>query len=291
MLKYALPGITVHLRHNLFFHRLHKMAPELFYDDIELHSLYGCFPACIANGGRVMQGKRYTYDQMVRTFDAIAKEGMVTRLTFTNMSLKPEHYEDEYFNTILKAAEGYNVEIIIYLDELDDYLKSRYNFKRVLSTTRKLDGVEDLNKMLDRYDMVVLDYNHNKDDEFLKKVSDPTRLEVMPNEFCEPHCPYRQMHYLDNSNCQLAGIETQFRCHSKPEKFGYTTRTDTSLTMLGNDDIRRLNQTYGITYFKIVGRGVSYALNKETYGYYLVRPEYRDYVFELLESKFTFIKP
>ena len=287
MIQYSLPDFTWHLQFNLTLSRLMRTAPELFFDDIRINSVYGCFPGCNMNGGRCFAGEHYTYDQIAKTFDAIAEEGLITRLMFTNMLITPEQFGDEYSNMILKAAEGRNVEVIVYLDELDNYISSRYRFKRTLSTTRALNGVDELNAMLARYDMVVLDYNRNKDDEFLKKVSDPIRLEVMPNETCQPNCPLRQQHYIHNSQCQLDGENRPFKCSKDYASSMFTVPPEDSPTLLTNDWVRRLYQTYGICNYKIVGRSLSVKDNLNAYMYYLIRPEYRSVASVILKDKIT----
>ena len=288
MIRYSLPDFTRHLRLNLMMVDFMRKSPEIFWDDIEISSLYGNFPGCIMNGGRIMHevDERYTPAQIAETFDTLSNRGLTARLTLTNMVIRPEQYDDEYCRTILEAARGHDVEIIVNQDELADYVSSRYHFRRILSTTRALDGVEELNRMLDRYDMVVLDYNHNKDDLFLKQVSDPSRLEVMPNELCRPGCQARQEHYLAVSRHQLTG-ERDFHCPNSEyyEKSGYTGRTQSSPTILGNDDIRRLNAEYGISNFKIVGRLHTRELLLESYVYYLIRPEYRSVILEIIRKK------
>ncbi len=288
MINFSLPDITWHLPFNLTLSRLKRTAPELFWEDIEISSVYGSFPGCIMNGGRFFVGHQYTYDQIAAAFDQIADEGLTTRLTFTNMLICPEQFEDKYCNTILKAAQGRNVEVIVYLDELDDYISSRFSFKRTLSTTRVLRDVDELNTMLARYDMVVLDYNHNKDDEYLKKVSDPTRLEVMPNETCQPGCLIRQQHYIHNSRCQLDNRERPFSCGSdhKIKRFIAPPSAD-SLTMLRNEDVRKLNKVYGISNYKIVGRSLSIKTCLFSYFYYLIRPEYYSTAHRILRDIIT----
>ncbi|MCR5565537.1 MAG: hypothetical protein K6F61_01695 [Clostridiales bacterium] len=287
MIQYALPDFTVNLRNNLKLLELKRNNPELFFDDIEFIGMYGCFPGCIMNGGRLLGGndKRYTYEEIVSTFDQINNEGLTIKLTLTNMFIRPEQYEDEYCSMILDAAKGRDAEVIVYQDELGDYIARKYHFKRILSTTRLLNGVEELNEMLERYDIVVLDYNHNKDDAFLGKVKDPARLEVMPNELCEPGCPNRQLHYKMISNGQLNDEGMNFRCPQKTETKGFTLRTETSPTILSNDDIRRLNKNYGIQRFKIVGRVNDLFQITESYLYYFIRPEYRAVLKKVMEKK------
>ena len=284
MIRYSLPDFTVGLQYNLMFVQLMRSCPQFFFDDITVSSLYGCFPSCIMNGGRTFVRDPYTYEQMVATFDALEDAGLTARLTFTNMLVEPSQFSDEYFNMILDAANGHDVEAIVYLDELADYIKARHGFKTTLSTTRQLPDVASLNRMLERYDMVVLDYNHNKDKAFLSAVTDPARLEVMPNELCNPGCPHRQRHYEHNSRNQLLNQVTPFR-DCKHEGPGFTTRTQTSPTLLSNSDIRDLNCTYGIENYKIVGRGVTSELTLESYLYYLVRPEHRSGLHQALAAK------
>lgn len=287
MIQYSLPDITWHLSFNLALAQMKCTAPELFFEDVEIGSIYGCFPSCIMNGGRFFIGERYTYDQVAEVFDRIASKGLTTRLTFTNMLVRPEQFEDEYCNMILKAAQGRNVEVIVYLDELGDYIFSRYHFKRILSTTRALNSVDELNTMLSHYNMVVLDYNRNKDDAFLEKVTDPTRLELMPNEMCQPNCPIRQQHYIHNSRCQLENIELPFSCTKEHKNSQFTCPPADSQTILSNDDIRRLYCVYGISNYKIVGRSLAVKHCLNSYFYYLVRPEYHAVVRRILKEKIS----
>ena len=284
MIRYSLPDFTVGLQYNLMFVQLMRACPQFFFEDITVGSLYGCFPSCIMNGGRTFVRDRYTSEQVKATYDAAEEAGLTLRLTFTNMLVGPEHFGDEYFNMILDEADGRDVEVIVYSDELLDYIKERHSFNATLSTTRLLKTVEELNRMLSRYDMVVLDYNHNKDNDYLSRVAEPSKLEVMPNELCNPACPYRAKHYEHNSRNQLLNRVTPFR-DCRHEGLGFTTRTAQSPTLLGNDDVRKLNATYGIENFKIVGRGVTSELTLESYLYYLVRPEHRAGLRQALAAK------
>lgn len=283
MIQYSIPNFVNHLEFNLNFTKMMKAAPELFRDDVSVDSIYGNFPDCIMNGGRTTIGTPYNYDQINETFDRIEKEGLSIRLTFSNMLIKPEHFEDEYSNMILKAAQGRNAWVIVYSDELGDYISSRYQLKRILSTARLLSGVEELNAMLKRYDMVVLDYNHNKDHDFLKQVSDPSMLEVMPNELCQNYCPVRQEHYKNESLSQLAHTEPTFICPGKCFRSGYTSQTDKSVHLLSNDDIRDLNSRYGINHFKIVGRKLAPYIYLETFAYYFAKPGYQGVMWKIMK--------
>lgn len=276
MIDFTLPDFTVGLQRNLVFAQLMRDCPQFFFDDVRIQSVYGCFPNCVVNGGRAFVREPYTVEQVEATFDALDAQGLAARLTFTNMLVEERHLEDPYFNMILDRAAAHGAGVIVYSDLVDEYVRARHpQMERTLSTTREILDVDGLNRALDAYDLVVLNYNKNKDRAFLDRVARPERLEVMANELCNPNCPHRTEHYLHNSRDQLAGTVTEFRRCDLGGKDFYKI-APTSPTILTNDDVRLLHRRYGVPRFKIVGRGVASDVNLEGYLYYLVRPEHRD---------------
>ncbi len=276
MIDFTLPDFTVGLRRNLVFAQLMRDCPQFFFDDVRIQSVYGCFPNCVVNGGRAFVREPYTAEQVEATFEALDAQGLAARLTFTNMLVEERHLEDPYFNMILDAAAAHGAGVIVYSDLVDEYVRVRHpQMERTLSTTREILDADELNRALEAYDLVVLNYNRNKDRAFLDRVAHPERLEVMANELCNPNCPHRTEHYLHNSRDQLAGTVTEFRRCDLSGKDFYKI-APTSPTILTNDDVRMLHGRYGVPRFKIVGRGVAHDVNLEGYLYYLVRPEHRD---------------
>lgn len=284
MVNYTLPDFTVGLNRNLLFARLYRSNPELFFDEVRLDSVYGCFPDCVLNGGRAFVRKRATRDEMERTFEALEQAGLRARLTFTNMLATEEHLEDPYAREILDVARNHDVDVIVCADAVNELVKREYGFKRVLSTTREIADVDELNAATEAYDWVVLNYNFNKDEEFLSKIARPERVEVMVNELCTPGCPHRQEHYRHNSADQLAGRITPFRrCDlSGVDFFGTAAESPTILT---DGDVRRLARDHGIRHFKIVGRGVASDVTLESYVRYLIKPRYQDAARALLRGR------
>ena len=281
MIRYALPDFTLGLRRNLVFCSLMKSSPELFLPDVRIDSVYGCFPGCVANGGRALvMAERYTAAQMDATFSALEDMGVKARLTFTNMLLTPENLADAYLNEVLSVALTHDVEFIVHLDFVGEWVRAACERAgracvRVLSTTRELETPKAVNEALARYDLVVLNYNRNKDFAFLGQVGHPERLEVMPNELCNPGCPHRAEHYRHNSADQLAGRLTEFRrCNLAGVDF--YAHAEESPTIMTNEDVRALNRRFGVEYFKLVGRGVDSGVTLEAYLRYLVRPEHRE---------------
>lgn len=279
-LNYTLPDFTVYLRMNLFFIQLLRTNPEMFIDGVRIDSVYGCFPGCVANGGRAYVGQRATQAQMHEAFAALNAEGVKARLTFTNMFVDDAMLHDEYVCQILDVAAEHDVEAIVYAEEMVAFLRENYAFKLVLSTSREILDADRLNAALEAYDYVVLNYNLNKDYDLLSQVKHPEKLEVMVNELCTPGCPHRQRHYEHNSRDQLAQQNTPFRgCDLSGVDYSHSADSPTIYT---NEEIARLRREFGIQYFKIVGRGVSSAMVVDAYLYYLIRPEYYASVRRLL---------
>ena len=283
-INYTLPDFTVGLKRNLVFAQLMRDCPQFFFDDVRIQSVYGCFPGCIVNGGRAFVREPYSARQIEATFEALDGQGIAARLTFTNMLVEERHLEDPYFNLILDAAADHGAGVIVCSDLVDAYVRARHpRMERTLSTTREILDAAELNRALEEFDLVVLNYNKNKDLAFLDQVEHPERLEVMANELCNPGCPHRNEHYLHNSRDQLAGTVTEFRrCDLSGKDF--FKLAPTSPTILTNDDVRTLHERYGVPRFKIVGRGVAPDVNLKSYLYYLVRPEHRAGLREALRA-------
>lgn len=275
MINYTLPDFTVGLRRNLFFIRLYKNHPELFQDDVKIHSVYGCFPDCVANGGRTFIRERFSRAQIEETFALLAEHHVTIRLTLTNMLLTEQHLNDEYLGTILDVARHYDTEAIVYAEAINVFIRDRFGFKRVLSTTKEIDDIDELNQATKLYDYVVLNYNRNKDRNFIEGIEDKNRIEVMVNEFCSHQCPHRNTHYLHNSEDQIARTIRPFQpCNLSDNEF---IRHEANHPVLFTDaEVRSLHDECGIEYYKIVGRGVPAATVLESYVYYLIKPAYRE---------------
>lgn len=279
-MNYTLPDFTVGLGLNLFFIRLLAQRPDWFQSGVRIDSVYGCFPACNLNGGRAFLRERASVGQMDETFALLAEHGVKARLTLTNMLVTEADLHDEYANAMLAAAARYGGEAIVYADLVADYVREHYDMRCVLSTTRPLADVAELNRMTKHYDWVVLDYNHHKDPAFLEAIEDPGKVEVMVNEFCVAGCPHRHEHYLRNSEDQMSGQMRPFECVAKRADFFH--HEPGHPVIFTNDEARDLHNRYGINAFKILGRGVPFATVLEAYTYYLIQPSYREHVKHLV---------
>ena len=253
-LNYALPDFTGGLKMNLSLIESWRNDPAKFRDGVRFDSVYDSFPGCKANGGRHYVGLQYPPFKMHATFAALNDAGVKARLAFTNMFLDSNALRDDaYIRTILDIASDYDVEIIVYSDDVADYLRQHHPFKLVLSTTREITDIVTLNNALERYEYVVLNYNLNKDYDFLAQIAHPERLEVMVNELCAPNCPVRQKHYEHESRDQINGESTLFKEKCNRPKADLMDLINGPI-VLSNEEIAHLRADYGIRNFKIVGR-------------------------------------
>ena len=147
------------------------------------------------------------------------------------------------------------------------------------------------------YKLVVLDYNWNNDFEKLDKIPQElrSRVEILINPYCTPHCKRRKQHYevLGESQrkCskqtmyeQLGAVRSvkdpmedanNFNCPNTRYNFYQITHYS---TFISNTDIYKRYLDMGFNNFKIEGRVLSKPNVIESYVYYLVKPEYRDRV-------------
>lgn len=276
MIRYELPDFTASLGLNLHFVRLISQRPWLAQSAVRVEALYGSFPGCALNGGRAYVRDAYTQERIAWTFSVMSEYGLIPRLTFTNMLADPAMLDDAYANRILEAAAQRHGEVIVYAECVADYVRSRFGMPLTLSTTVPLKTSDAVNRALDEYDAVVLDYDLHKDESFLAGIEHRERVEVMVNEFCMLHCPHREEHYLHNSRNQLESSLEPFPCSAvKPDFFKHESGHPTIFT---DEEVATYSKSWGIERFKIVGRGTVFETQLESLAYYLVKPDYRSQV-------------
>ena len=290
MLTYSLPDFTNNLGLNLFFAQVIRERPDLAYPDVTVGNIYGCFPGCLANGGRTQGGQQWKREQMQWLFELLEEQGLACRLTLSNLLLEEKHLEDDYLQQILQIARGHKVEIIVASDVLANYLRAEYpEFKLILSTTREILDVQEFNEATERFDWVVLNYSLHRDEEFLSAIKHPDRVEVMANEFCVPNCPKRMEHYRSNSADQLNDCVRPYPCvQQKSDELiaRVLGHAPGHPVMLTEQDVEDMHARYGISSFKIVGRGMPAEIVADALLYYLIRPEARAEVAQLYAAAY-----
>lgn len=295
--KFHIPDIWVHRDLNLYLIDMIKQHPEYFHDDIEIASCYGSFPSALWNGGRALGGYA-SRPQIVDTIKAFNDRNVPIRYTFTNPTLTESDLSNPYCNMLCKLAEnGFN-ELIVNKPFLEEFVRRKYpKFPLVSSTVKQIEELEPLLEEFKKdYKLVVLDYNWNNDFEKLDKIPMElrSRVEILINPYCTPHCKRRKDHYIAlgeaQRNCskqsplqQMGAMNgsdpmsgaAAFYCPNTGYNFYQITHYS---TFVSNTDIYGRYLEMGFNNFKIEGRVLSRPNVVESYVYYLVKPEYRDRV-------------
>lgn len=254
--------------------------PEMFKDNVKIGSIYGS-PTCIWNGGRVMVNCSYPKEQLELIRNFTEHYGIPARFTFTNCLLEEKHTYDTYGNLILRIFNTGHNEIICNKEVLENYIRENYGdrYKYISSTTKRLTNTEAQDKEIDKdYYLIVLDYDHNKDFDYLKSIKNKEKCELLCNPICGAKCAFRSKHYEQISQAQLEFSEDS----SKPP-CSYV-QNDTLWTamkqknFISPEDINDIYLPMGFSNFKLEGRTASPLDLIETLIYYLIKEEYKNEV-------------
>lgn len=278
MICYTIPGMTESSDICLLFCGLWRKQPDMFFPDVAIESVYGGFPGSRICGGRNNIGPQMDAARVAEMVARYNELGIGCNATFTSQhascaELAASGYDRMLLQTL---ADGRGNGAILWSDELADALRRDFpNLVLVASTTKELPSVEETEGLLGRYDRAVLEYNLVHDQEALGRITRPDGLEVMVNEYCTLHCPWRREHYADVSRCQHEGKASSFACRHEPapQAFGFMQGLADGGVFLKNADVRALAAGHGIGHFKIVGRGLERYDVVDALLYYLVQPD------------------
>ncbi|MCQ2536891.1 MAG: hypothetical protein MJ124_00680 [Lachnospiraceae bacterium] len=280
-----LPGFAYFAVLNQVIINLMNDYPSKFREGYKVGSVYGTFPGAIWNGGRAVYGTTSKQD-MERLIKAYNARKVPVRFTWTNSLLEEKHVYDTYCNLIMDIANNGMNQVLVNRPCLEEYIRKNYpNYKLISSTTKRVTDLESLLEEVKKdYYLVVLDYDLNHNEEVLKALEpEAGRIEILVNEICFPNCPKRAEHYRSESRSQLDfELRTDFKC---PNKNGLRVFSECAKrpSFISNEEI----QSYvdrGFTNFKIVGRGLPPQFVKDSYLYYLVKDEYRDFISQKIDQ-------
>lgn len=288
MINFMLPGMYEHVELNLRFIQLLKEHPEYFYDNVQIGAAYGNFQFCVFDGGRIFTNYKHTCAEEIESIvKAYNDYGVPVRLVFTNPVIQPKHFKNRFGQVILKACHNEMNEIVVNNEEFEQYLRENYpKFTFISSTTKCLNTAdqfkEELNK--DKYKMICLDYNLNKNKKLLDTIEaeDRDKCEFLINAICPPGCPNRKEHYRLNGLYSLS--------YGKPYATAgcpitFNTLHPNALNSHNNLTPEEIYNTYvpnGYVNFKLEGRTLGILENLLNYVRYMVKPEYQMYVIDFI---------
>lgn len=274
-----LPGLCYFRLLNQMLINLMRDYPEKFREGYQIGSVYGTIPGAIWNGGRTVFGilDRERIDSIIKMYN---KYGIPARFTWTNTLLEERHLYDTYCNLIMELGDTGKNQVLVNNALLEQYIRQEYpSYEVISSTTKCMTNREQLQMELTKdYKLVVLDYNLNHDQGTLDQIGPHAdRIEILVNEICYPNCPKRAEHYRDESRMQLAyTMHSDFQCINKITKPSFA-ECRKRLAFISNEEIQQYIDR-GFVNFKIVGRGLPMEFVRDSYLYFLVRDEEREFV-------------
>lgn len=274
-----LPGFCYFRLLNQVIINMMKDYPDKFRDGYRIGSAYGTFPGAIWNGGRAVFGITGKSDiqSVLKIYNS---RGIPVRFTWTNSLIEEKHVHDTYCNLIMQLADNGLNQVLVNAPVLEEYIRREYpDYKLISSTTKRITDTDSLCEELNKdYYLVVLDYDMNHDEAALTTIEPYAgRVEILVNEVCYPGCPKRAEHYRQQSRMQLEfDVNTGFPCPNQTEKREFAECMKRP-AFISNEEIGSYIDR-GFVNFKIAGRGMPTDYVKESYLYFLVKDEHRDFI-------------
>lgn len=275
-IRYSLPDFYNYYDLNLNLVHLMEIYPGYFRDNVRVDSVYGTFPGCIWNGGRVQFGG-CSLENMQATIAGYNQKGISVRYTFTNRQITGRHHFDYYGNTILQIADNGLNGVNTSVEKFAEYVKANYpSYYLINSTTKKIKDVDEVNE-ISKDTLTVIPYTMNNTDA-IPKLEHPENIELLCCETCIDNCPNRSHHYDTLSTAQMLRPTEPFKCPHGCEIYYYYETIPTRKHHISPEDIEQKYLPLGFNQFKISGRNDSVINVIERYATYLAKPEYVDTV-------------
>ena len=274
-----LPGFCYFRVLNQMLINMMEEHPDCFREGYRIGSVYGSFPGAIWNGGRTVQGiaRKGEMEAILKLYN---QHEIPVRFTWTNSLLEEKHVYDTYCNLIMRLADNGLNQVLVNRPVLEEYIRREYpRYPLISSTTKRIRDGEELCRELEKdYYLVVLDYDLNHDEKVLKAVEPfSSKIEILVNEVCYPGCSMRTEHYRQQSLLQLEFEKnTGFPCPHKTSERKFADCMNRP-AFISNQEIGKLIER-GFVNFKIVGRGMPMHFVLDSYMYYLVKEEKRDFI-------------
>ncbi len=267
--------------------------------ELPIKYVFGGTP-CKFQGGRIFTVDIDSLGKINNIIDGYNKRGVACRLTFSNNLLTNEDLDDKLCNQMLQILEDNNGTymkdldnkngVILSSDLLNEYIRENYpSLERVSSQIKPSvevglgpcrDDVNYYNNLFDSYDIIVINPMKAYDDDFLKKIKYPNRVEFIANCTCIPNCPRAKAHYESLVKLQEAVLLKDEKEAQKAQEqltkveadCDYTKTRDPLLSAaFTEDDIRKLAKL-GFTQFKIEGRELPTIRFSHAIGTYIFNP-------------------
>lgn len=256
---------------------LKEKHPEIFYKDVDIAAIFGCFSGSIWNGGSLIIGKNNTGNEIKNLIYFYNYEhGVPLRFTFTNPHITEKECYDTYSNLIAQHGHNGMNEILVVSPVLEEYLRTEYPNYRYC---RSIIGTHEQEYFAEaKYHMTVMRRRKNNDWDFLDKIPSTERhkIEFLCNDPCPDDCPRIYSHYRDYGYATLKQENTE-RCNCTSDSgknFFVNHYLRTLETYISRESIINNYLPKGYKHFKISGRG-NPGMMIEFITEYMIKPEYQ----------------
>lgn len=285
MINYYCPDILVGYRFYPNILEMKQDYPEMFYDDVNIKTVFGNFPNLTWNGGSLFSGPFLSEIPEMKSYLDIYKElGITLQFTMTNSLLEERDMYDRYGNFVLRLLyEDYRdmTEILVASPVLEEYI--RINFPEFKISRSIVNTPVDYNykEALKIYENIVIPIRHTDDFEFLSQFTpeEKKRVELLCSDPCPKDCGRIYEHYKEyakgnlflgsrNYDIKPSLLCTNPRCHTA-QYFDSENGV-----LISYNKIKKEYEPRGFSEFKIAGRGTlpNLACNVVQY---MVKPQYQ----------------
>ena len=264
-----------------------------------IHTIHGSYLTKY-NGGRLAL-YRQDLNKVLDKIESYNKQGIGIKLTFSNSYMTKDVFEEKELNEYLEVLNNTpNIDngIICSVNDFADYIHKNYpnvkvtaSYVKMASETRLgvTDTTDYYNKQFNIYDNVVMNTFRAFDDEFLKEIKYPDRVEFIVNNSCNCNCPISAQHYkltyelcrnidkvynerrnltrnptLYKLNNQLKEISDN--CNERKKKHDID---QIKYQFINRDEINHLS-TLGFKQFKLEGRDLHMVETLQTFYLYII---------------------
>ena len=294
MIRYAIPGLTQHYKLLMECLAYLENNPQYKRENVEIESIYGNFPYCTWDGGRIFSFDNYyhsCYEDIEDIRDNLLKKNIALRLIFTNCELKEEHLKDRFCNLVCKLCENEKNEIVVNSPLLEQFLRENYPKYQFISSTTKCNNKTDTLAEIqsNKYKFVCLDYNLNHNKNFLENLTqeEKDKVEFLCNAVCPSGCPNRKEHYRLNSIFYLnGGTQYTIPCSLPDSTVGPQCMKYPN--NISPEEIENYYEPMGFSMFKLEGRTLPDMEVLLNFIRYVVKP---DCQMQMIRDLSPFCKP
>lgn len=292
MINYYIPGFYCHYNVNMTLLTLMQKEPQMFYEDIRIGAIFDNFPNCLWNGGTISFGKMISAKEQIKIMNDFNSLGIPLRLTMTNPLIEEKDCYDRYANYIMENLNnGFN-QVLVASPILEEHIRKTYPHFPIVrsiiaSNNEKNIYYDDSNK----YFMSVLNRNKNSDIDFLKKIKNKQKIEILVNETCVSNCPRSYEHYKeygkvqklkDNNKNEIINLSCDFK---ENKKYLYKIKQE-SKNCISRQKIKEIYEPLGFVHFKLSGRQSFFPITLD-YANHFVKPEWKDDFLSMILRSFV----